>query len=243
MKRHNAFTLVELLVLIAAGGLAGAVLLASLGDAKDKVRAATCTSNLREISMAIRLYTDDHNGFMPTASADFVTWPKRLGSYLPLRGTNATPASNKPYLVFVCPSANYPGTRNQDLGTTYSCTAAMMGRATPPDITPGSTVGLTATQPRRQSQVYTPPAETPLIIEGKADPSGAPPVTSAQSVARWNAPEASTDLASAGPSSCNYLDFRHRSDAMNIAFFDGSVRAVSFAQAKATFTKSLWEGR
>ena len=30
---------------------------------------------------------------------------------------------------------------------------------------------------------------------------------------------------------------------VNIAFFDGSVRLLSFAQAKAKFTKSLWEGR
>ena len=68
MKRHEAFALIELLVLIATGTLAGAVLLASLGDAKEKVLAARCTSNLREISLAVRLYTDDHNGFMPTAS-------------------------------------------------------------------------------------------------------------------------------------------------------------------------------
>jgi type II secretory pathway pseudopilin PulG len=68
MKRREAFTLTELLVLIAAGALVGSVLLASLDDAKEKVQAAARLSNLREISLAVRLYTDDNNGFMPAAS-------------------------------------------------------------------------------------------------------------------------------------------------------------------------------
>ena len=67
MKRREAFTLSQLLVLIAIGALVGSILLASLGDAKEKVQAAACMSNLREISMAIRLYVDDNDGFMPPA--------------------------------------------------------------------------------------------------------------------------------------------------------------------------------
>ena len=108
MKRRDAFTLTELLVLIPIGVLTGAVLMASLGDAKEKVRAASCMSNLREISLAIRLYTDDHNGFMPTASyglgSTLGPWPKLLGAYLPLRAGGVSPP---PHKVFVCPSAKY----------------------------------------------------------------------------------------------------------------------------------------
>jgi prepilin-type processing-associated H-X9-DG protein len=239
MKRRDAFTLTELLVLIATGTLAGSLLLASLGDAKEKVQAAACMSNLREISLAVRLYTDDNGGYMPTASADLVTWPKRLGPYLPLRGPNPT---SPPHRVFTCPTAEFPGYEKSDISLTYSCTAAMLGRSSPPggDITPGSTFGLTAAQPRRASQVYTAPAQTPLIIEGKKDPAGT--TANARSNCPWIVPFASVDLASPGPSYCFYLDFRHN-DAMNIAFFDGSVRLVTFAQATNQFTKSLWEGR
>jgi prepilin-type processing-associated H-X9-DG protein len=124
----------------------------------------------------------------------------------------------------------------------------MLGRSSPPggDITPGSTTALTATQPRRQSQVYTDPKETPLIIEGKSDPAGTG--LSCKSNTRWTVPEASTDLAQTNPAACFYLDFRHNG-AMNIAYFDGSVRLVTFSQAKQAFPvagttgKSLWEGR
>ena len=229
MKRR-AFTLTELLVLIATGALAGSVLLASLGDAKAKVQAAACTSNLREISLAIRLYTDDNGGYMPPASygsgAPVGPWPKLLRPYLPLRGTSTA------NLVFVCPSANYPGFQNTDLGSTYSCTAAMLGHALA-----GS--GLTASQSRKQDQVLTSPTQTPLIVEGKRDPAST--TANARSNLPWT-PNASADLAQTDPASCTYLDFRH-SNSMNIAFVDGSVRNITFAQAKATFTKSLWEGR
>jgi prepilin-type processing-associated H-X9-DG protein len=234
MKRRDAFTLTELLVLTAIGALMGAMLLASLGDAKVKVHGAACMSNMREISLAIRLYTDDNGGQMPPASygsgAPAGPWPKLLRPYLPLRGSNVTSQAN---LVFVCPSANYPGFQNTDLGFTYSCTAAMLGHALA-----GS--GLTTTQSRKQDQVLTPPAQTPLIVEGKMDPSSVSP--NSRSNIPWTVPFASADLAQADPASCTYLDFRHNAS-MNIAFFDGSVRNMTFAQAKATFTKSLWEGR
>jgi prepilin-type processing-associated H-X9-DG protein len=239
MKRRDAFTLNELIVLIAASTLTGALLLASLGDAKEKVLTAACMSNLREISLAIRLYTNDNNGYMPPASYGAATigpWPKLLGPYLPQRSTNFSSRAN---IVFVCPSANYPGFTKDDLSSTYSCTGAMLGRADG-NIPCGSTSGLTATQPRKVSQLCTNASETPLVIEGKQDPGSL--VASCRSNTPWNAPYASTDLAKTNPALCFYLDFRHNS-AMNIAFFDGSVRLVAFAQATNQFTKSLWEGR
>jgi prepilin-type processing-associated H-X9-DG protein len=239
MKHRVAFTLTELLVLVAIGTLVGAVLLASLGDAKAKVQAAVCTSNLREISLAVRLYTDDNGGYMPTASygsgAPIGPWPKLLRPYLPLRVTNATSLAN---LVFVCPSANYPGFQNNDLGFTYSCTAAMLGHAPVGN-------GLTTTQPRRQDQVLTSPAQTPLIFDCKEDPTTLSP--NCRSNIPWSggAPfSAKVDLNSGSPASCTALDFRHNNtNTMNIAFFDGSVRSVTFTQAQQSFTQSLWEGR
>ncbi|HXI84969.1 MAG TPA: type II secretion system protein [Verrucomicrobiae bacterium] len=239
MKRREAFTLSQLLVLIAAGAVAGVLLLASLDDAKEKVQAAACMSNLREISLAVRLYTDDNGGYMPPASygaaAPAGPWDKLLGPYLPLRGS--TPTSS-PHRVFDCPSANYPGFQNQDLGLTYSCTAAMLGHATV-----GS--GLTSSRPRRQDEVLTPAAQTPLVFDCKKDPTTTSP--NCRSNIPWNgaAPfSAKVDLNSGSPASCTALDFRHNNtNTMNIAFFDGSVRSVTFTQAQQFLTQSLWEGR
>lgn len=238
-RKARAFTLIELLVVIAIIGILAGMLLPALARAREKGRAAVCVSNLHQISVGIRLYADDQNGQMPPASygggAPMGPWPKLLGPYLPRRGTTATSQANR---VFVCPSAIYPGLQNQNLSETYSCTGAMLGH-------PLFGSGLTATQPRKDIEVVTNPSETPLIVEGKWDSSTA---ASTRSNIPWNTSGsppfgAKADLALGGTASCTSLDFRHaNSTIMNIAFYDNSVRAVTFLQAQQ-LTRTLWEGQ
>jgi prepilin-type N-terminal cleavage/methylation domain-containing protein/prepilin-type processing-associated H-X9-DG protein len=246
-RNTRAFTLIELLVVIAIIGILAGMLLPALAKAREKARAATCISQLRQIRIAISLYSDDNNGYMPPASTD-TTWPKKLGPYIERKGASA---NAKPNQVFVCPSADYNPIAKSDISLTYSCTGAMLGRNNGsglPDAIPcGSTFGLTSSMPRKESALCTNPTDTPLVIEGKRDLGcSSPPCQAAQSNCPWKnssgAYSAQPDLALAGSAGCKYLNFLHN-DAMNIAFLDGSVRAVSFAQAKAMFTQSLWEGR
>lgn len=60
--RTKAFTLVELLVVLALIALLAGVLLPSLAQARSAARTARCTSNLRQVSLAAGLYWDDHRG-------------------------------------------------------------------------------------------------------------------------------------------------------------------------------------
>lgn len=247
-RKAQAFTLIELLVVIAIIGILAAMLLPALSKAREKGRAAVCISNLRQITIAIRLYTDDYNGYMPTPSYGTAVdedgnpigpWPKLLAKYMPRRsnvGNNAPPSR-----VFTCPSAgsdSFPGYQNKNINLTYSCTAAMKGPQNGAAFTP--TVTLKADQPRKDSSILTNPTETPLVVEGKKNPQAS--TANSLSNLGWAAPQASTDLGVSDPSGCFYLDFRH-TKSMNIAFCDGSVRNVTFDRAKTTFTKSLWEGR
>jgi prepilin-type processing-associated H-X9-DG protein len=108
--------------------------------------------------------------------------------------------------------------------------------------------GLTSSQPRQQNSLTNSPSETPLVVEGKKDQCNNPPCQSTQSNCNWT--DAKATLNSANPDDPNLrLDFRHSSRTMNIAFFDGSVRPLTFEQAKDNFPttgtkgKSLWEGR
>ena len=58
MKR--AFTLIELLVVIAIVSLLAALLLPVLSRAKSSSKRIACTSNVRQINLAITMYADDH---------------------------------------------------------------------------------------------------------------------------------------------------------------------------------------
>lgn len=63
-KQHAsmAFTLVELLVVMAILGLLIALLLPTLGKAKRRAQQVTCVSNFRQLTACWKMYADDHGG-------------------------------------------------------------------------------------------------------------------------------------------------------------------------------------
>jgi prepilin-type N-terminal cleavage/methylation domain-containing protein len=67
MKTIRAFTLIELLVVIAIISILAAMLLPVLSRSKNHGAKATDINNLRQIMIALHIYTDDNN--------DFLTWP------------------------------------------------------------------------------------------------------------------------------------------------------------------------
>lgn len=70
-KRQNAFTLVELLVVIAVIGILAALLLPALGRAKEQGKSTACISNLRQIGIAIQLYVQENNNRLPSMADQF----------------------------------------------------------------------------------------------------------------------------------------------------------------------------
>jgi prepilin-type N-terminal cleavage/methylation domain-containing protein/prepilin-type processing-associated H-X9-DG protein len=61
----RAFTLIELLVVIAIIAVLAAILFPVFSQAREQARQTVCTSNVRQISLAVQMYVQDHDGTMP----------------------------------------------------------------------------------------------------------------------------------------------------------------------------------
>ncbi len=102
VRGKMGLTLTELLFVIAIIALLAALLLPALFTARSKARQAMCASNLRQMAFAMRLYTQDYNGWFTDME---VEWPFYLSPYLKLslpREALGIPF-DKPTGVLQCP--------------------------------------------------------------------------------------------------------------------------------------------
>src|SRR5262245_35062602 len=65
MKNRAAFTLIELLVVIAIIAILASLLLPAVASAKGVAQKAGCRSNLRQIGLALAMYTAESNNEFP----------------------------------------------------------------------------------------------------------------------------------------------------------------------------------
>lgn len=67
MIRRAGFTLIELLVVIAIIAVLAAILFPVFARAREKARAAQCMSNLKQLGLALEMYSGDYDDLYPWA--------------------------------------------------------------------------------------------------------------------------------------------------------------------------------
>jgi len=91
----EAFTLLELLIVIAIVALLASLLLVTLSQAKEKAQSIACRNNLHQIGLALHMFVSDNGSYPVIVGGGGIgetkgTWTDRLAPYLSLAGTNQT---------------------------------------------------------------------------------------------------------------------------------------------------------
>ena len=108
LLRVRGFTLIELLVVISIVALLIALLLPAVKRARGRARIVQCSSQLRQLGMALRAYAGDYDDFLPVSGWGQGMWSAKLvlGGYVGLAGAqfNSVPQiTSAPEGVFRCP--------------------------------------------------------------------------------------------------------------------------------------------
>jgi prepilin-type processing-associated H-X9-DG protein len=102
-KSNSGFTMTELLVLVALGGILATLLLPNLDQARAKLLQQACAANMKQWGMAIDMYSQDYRGAIYYSGPSGVEWDdvnSPYGRYL-CNGTNSVGIMR---MMRICPA-------------------------------------------------------------------------------------------------------------------------------------------
>lgn len=217
---RRAFTLIELLTVIAIIGILAAIIIPTVGRVRQSARAAQCKSNLRQIGAGLHLYAADNKDRLPfgltqpqsPGTGNFV-WHRAILPYIGVQ--DADRYDNKQSPVLLCPGAIQPQTSPATFSH-YIANSKLM-----PQSWTGTIARPTLGRITRASSLV-------AVADGfqRFDATWA----DGQSDALLDSSYTSADVASADnpvpvTAARFFIDYRHPGDNAHVVMVDASVRA------------------
>ena len=205
MLRKQAFTLIELLVVIAIIAMLAAILFPVFSQAREKARAISCMSNMKQMGIGVQMYVQDYDEqvFFRSSTNPTVTRINTATTGNPLKWWNMIMPYIKNNALFKCPSDPGPTLSPDSLGNL---------------VIPRSYVAAASAEALRLAQISK-PAEI-IVISEKWDKDAAGVAIGESWLEAFDG-DMSPDPARPG----SMLKFANwHQGGMNCAFFDGHAK-------------------
>jgi len=212
-RTARAFTLIELLVVIAIIAILAAILFPVFARAREAARASNCKSNLKQLALGLNMYTQDYDEVYPSRSMPFAPggthWGYAVQPYIKNTGVHQCPSNaNRKNNVSAPPA----GSGLTQLNVSYGINAWFLQDANPFNV--------------GHAQIVDPADRIVFgeLMDGHNDyPGGI-----------WSG----TGNYASTVSPPTSRGFAGHSGTMNVAFFDGHVKAMRPTQT--TTGKLMW---